>query len=91
MRMFVSGASDAIQKSSGSSAVRSMATGIRELAYRANNGLEVALLWSELDNRLAVSVSDVRSGERFVLDAENDNALDVFYHPYAHAARQAAA
>jgi hypothetical protein len=26
-----------------------------------------------------------------VLDAENDNAVEVFYHPYAHAARQAAA
>jgi hypothetical protein len=72
MRMSVSGASGALQKSSRSSAVRDKGTRLRELAYRANDGLEVALLWSELEDRLAVSVSDVRSGERFVLDAEND-------------------
>jgi hypothetical protein len=65
-------------------------TGFRELAYRASDGLEVALLWSERENRLAVTVSDTRAGERFVLDAENDKALDVFNHPYAHAAVQAA-
>src|SRR5262245_10346331 len=57
----------------------------RELAYRAGDGLEVALLWNELENRLAVTVSDSRSGKRYCIDAENDEALDVFYHPFAHA------
>jgi hypothetical protein len=61
----------------------------RELARRANGGLEVTLLWSEVEDRLAVTVSDSLSGEWFFLDAEPDNALDVFYHPYAHAALQA--
>jgi hypothetical protein len=61
----------------------------RELARRANGGLEVTLFWSELEDRLAVAVSDSLSGEWFFLDAEPDNALDVFYHPYAHAALQA--
>jgi hypothetical protein len=65
------------------------ATVFRELAHRVNDGLEVALLWSELGNRLAVTVSDSRSGAQFVLGAENDNALDVFDHPYVHAAFQA--
>jgi hypothetical protein len=37
------------------------------------------------------SVSDTRSGELYLLDVENDKALDVFYHPFAHAALQAAA
>lgn len=64
-------------------------TPLRELAHRANNGLEVSLVWSELENRLSVRVSDTRSGQRFVLDVENDDALDVFYHPYAYAALQA--
>jgi hypothetical protein len=57
----------------------------RELAYRADDGLEVRLLWSARDNRVSVAVSDLRSGDRFVVDAANENALDVFYHPYAHA------
>jgi hypothetical protein len=60
-------------------------TRFRELAYRASDGLEVALLWNELDDRLEVTVSDSRSGDRFVIDAKGDQALDVFYHPFAHA------
>jgi hypothetical protein len=65
--------------------------GFRELAFRANAGLEVALLWSASEDQLLVSVSDSCSGERFVLDADKQNALDVFYHPYVHATFQAAA
>ena len=65
-------------------------TAFSELAHRADGGVDVTLLWSERENRLAVIVSDSRSGELFVLDAENDKALDLFYHPYAHAAFQAA-
>jgi hypothetical protein len=60
----------------------------RELAYRANDGLEVALLWVESTNRLVVSVADERTGDRFALRAGRENALDVFYHPFAHAARR---
>jgi YD repeat-containing protein len=63
----------------------------RELAHRIDGGVEVTLLWNEAERRLAVTVNDSRSGEWFVLDAESDNALDVFYHPYAHAALQAVA
>ena len=66
-------------------------TTVRELAHRADGGVEVTLLWSRRENRLAVTVSDSHTGELFVLDAENDKALDVFYHPYAHTASQAAA
>jgi hypothetical protein len=58
----------------------------RELAQRVEGGVKVTLLWSARENRLAVTVSDPRAGEWFVLDAKNDNALEVFYHPYAHAA-----
>jgi hypothetical protein len=63
----------------------------RELAYRADDGLEVTLLWRARDDLLAVTVSDTRSADRFVLEAANNNALDVFYHPYAHAALPEAA
>jgi hypothetical protein len=60
----------------------------RELAYRATDGLEVALLWVESTNRLVVSVADERTGDRFALRVGHANALDVFYHPFAHAARR---
>jgi hypothetical protein len=67
------------------------APAFRELAHRVNGGVEVTLFWDVRENRLAVTVSDPRSGESFVLDTELSRALDVFYHPYAHAAFQAPA
>jgi hypothetical protein len=57
----------------------------RELAHRIDGGVDVRLLWSARENRLAVTVFDEHAGELVVLDAESDEALDVFYHPYAHA------
>jgi hypothetical protein len=60
----------------------------RELAYRANDGVEVSLFWSPSDNRLTVSVCDTRIGDGFAITAHPENALDVFYHPYAYAASQ---
>ena len=61
---------------------------LRELDRRLSNGIDVSLLWDERDNSVMVSVVDIRSGESFDLEASPDNALDVFRHPYAHAARQ---
>jgi hypothetical protein len=58
----------------------------RELAYRANDGVEVVLFWHENTDELTVAVSDGRSGAYFELAAAPDQALDVFNHPYAHAA-----
>lgn len=48
--------------------------------------MEVTLLWNVCDNRLAVTVTDIPSGDSFIIDTEHRKALDVFYHPYAHAA-----
>ncbi len=59
---------------------------VRELAHRENDGVEVLLFWNEESNALTVSVSDERSGAYFELAADPAEALDVFYHPYAHAA-----
>jgi hypothetical protein len=61
-------------------------TTVKELAYRAGDGVEVALLWSPSDGRLTVLVDDAKTDERFALQARADNALDVFYHPFAYAA-----
>jgi hypothetical protein len=58
----------------------------RELAQRANDGVEVVLFWHQVSNELTVSVSDQRTGAYFELEAESGHALDVFHHPYAYAA-----
>lgn len=57
----------------------------RELAHRANDGVEVWLNWSSEDNRLTVVVEDTKAETGFELQARRDNALDVFYHPYVYA------
>jgi len=62
-------------------------TTLRELDSRITDGIHVRLLWSEDDGRVAVSVADAKTDDAFVIDVrESDNALDVFHHPYAHAA-----
>lgn len=58
----------------------------RELAHRANDGVEIVLFWNEATDELTVYVSDERSGAYFELAAPRNQALDVFYHPYAYAA-----
>jgi hypothetical protein len=63
--------------------------GISELSSRPANGLDVALLWRQCDGTAFVVVADHRTGAAFQLDVhENDNALDMFDHPYAYAAHR---
>jgi hypothetical protein len=58
-----------------------------ELASRETNGITVRLLWSRSTNLITVAVDDAANHDHFelVLD-EQDRALDVFHHPFAHAA-----
>ena len=59
----------------------------RELAHRAADGVEVALLWYPSNDVVSVRVDDARAGESFELVlGEGDRPLDVFQHPYAYAA-----
>lgn len=59
----------------------------RELAHRSNDGLDVALVWNQASDNLAVTVHDQRSGCTFELVVDNGpEALDAFRHPFAHAA-----
>jgi hypothetical protein len=58
----------------------------RELAARESDGIHVVLLWHPRENALTVSVEDARLGDRFQLAVAPDQALDAFYHPFAHAA-----
>jgi hypothetical protein len=63
--------------------------GTRELAYRSNDGMDVALLWHTATGLLSVVVDDSRTDERFELVLDHDDrAIDVFHHPFAYAARR---
>jgi hypothetical protein len=63
--------------------------GVSELSSGSANGIDVALLWQRCDNTAIVAVVDHHSGEAFVLDVhQNDDALDMFHHPYAYAAHR---
>jgi hypothetical protein len=58
-----------------------------ELAFRESNGITVRLFWSRSTNLVTVAVDDAANDEYFELVlAENERALDVFHHPFAHAA-----
>ena len=58
-----------------------------ELLSRESNGITVTLLWSRATNLVTVAVADAASDDYFelVLD-EDEPALEVFNHPFAHAA-----
>jgi hypothetical protein len=59
----------------------------RELDSRTNDGIHVRLLWHPDDGRVSVAVHDTKTGEAFELPVPDESrALDVFHHPYAHAA-----
>ena len=58
-----------------------------ELASRESSGVTVRLLWSRSTNLVSVAVDDPANDESFELVlGENERALDVFHHPFAHAA-----
>jgi hypothetical protein len=58
-----------------------------ELASRETNGITVRLLWSRSTNLVTVTVDDAANDDYFELIVDvHDRALDVFHHPFAHAA-----
>jgi hypothetical protein len=58
-----------------------------ELMSRESNGITVRLLWSRATNLVTVAVADAANDEHFELVLDDDEpALDVFNHPFAHAA-----
>ena len=60
----------------------------RELAFRANDGVEVGLYWNTDTDRLVIVVDDSRSGDLFQFEVPADEAMDAFEHPYAYAAHR---
>ncbi len=61
------------------------ATEIRELDYRSNHGIYVALLWNSITDRLFVSVHDERGDGSFEVEVAASDALDAFRHPFVYA------
>jgi hypothetical protein len=57
---------------------------IVELADRQSDDLHVTLMWARRSGRLWVTVTDRGSGEVERIEAQVDNALDVFHHPFAY-------
>jgi hypothetical protein len=58
-----------------------------ELASRETNGITVRLLWSRSTNLVTIAVDDAANDDYFeLLLCEHERALDVFHHPFAHAA-----
>ena len=66
-------------------------TNMEELATRESAGIRVSLLWSRGENTLVVVVRDSRTSEQFALSAGPDEAMDVFRHPFAYAAKRGVA
>ena len=62
-----------------------MSKGPTELATRSNDGVVVSLFWHGPADELTVVVDDTRTGEQLRLPAGRENALEVFYHPFAYA------
>lgn len=68
---------------------RSGSTSTRELQSRVNDGIHVRMLWCERDGRVWVAVTDTKTDDAFSVPVhDGERALDVFHHPYAHAASQ---
>jgi hypothetical protein len=58
-----------------------------ELADRESNGVSVRLFWCRSTDLVTVTVSDATNGDYFELVLEkHERPMDVFNHPYAHAA-----
>ena len=56
----------------------------RELAHRVSGGIEVTLYWSPHDNSTSVEVWQSASEELLKFTVAREEALEAFYHPFAH-------
>ena len=63
----------------------------RELARRANDGLEITLYWDGRDNSTSIEVHHTATEETISFPVRPELALDAFHHPFAHLVAQEAA
>jgi hypothetical protein len=59
-------------------------TVVRELDYRANDGIEVRLLWNAHTDAVTVRVDDSRHGGSFEFQVAAADAHAAFHHPYVY-------
>jgi hypothetical protein len=64
------------------------ADSLYELAFRESDGIEVALLWNGVEDRVLLSVRDRRTGEWCVCGVDGADALEAYGHPFAYIARR---
>lgn len=57
---------------------------VYELAARNGDGISVRLVWDATRNQVVLRYRDRRSGDGFVTDVPNDDALAAFRHPNAY-------
>ena len=57
---------------------------LRELAHRVSGGVEVTLYWSADNNRTSIEVWQHETDETLAFPVAPEQALDAFYHPFAH-------
>jgi hypothetical protein len=62
-----------------------------ELAERRSSGLIVRLLWDSARNQAVLRYRDRLTGEMFVAEVPNEQALAAFHHPNAYRPLRAAA
>jgi hypothetical protein len=57
-----------------------------ELAHRANDGVDVMLVWVHGDgvDEVVVSVYDALEGSYFEITVDPGLALDAYHHPFAY-------
>jgi hypothetical protein len=63
----------------------------RELARRVGAGFEVALFWDAADDSTSIEIWHPVSQETLRFIVPTEDALDAFYHPFAHLRIAAAA
>jgi hypothetical protein len=64
--------------------VTALAVRQRELAHRFGGCVEVTLFWDVDEDSTNIEVRHPATGEMLSFDVPADEALDAFYHPFAH-------
>lgn len=59
----------------------------RELAHRVSGGTEFTLFWSADDDTTSVEIRQHEAGVVLEFAVPREQALDAFYHPFAHLVR----
>jgi hypothetical protein len=56
----------------------------RELARRVSGGIKITLYWNADDNTTSIEIRQPETKETLSFAVDGDQALDAFYHPFAH-------